>query len=265
MKRLTVISVFLLFVFISLSLFSVNDSTKQRITFLIDVNGGYGTFLNEQPLPKHVYTEFHSLSGSYSLKSPLCAGTNVSLNYYARPNKRGAQKFLGAGSGINMMKYTVIRSFFDHSDRYYMSSSYNTYSIHELMYKVNTLRVSAFVNGGVQYRNGFFLKNNLGMLFNTYVGKEEYINTVLRTSWVYVSVPPAPGDPSGGGWRPEKVERQETVSEKNYYKNSFSAFYSLNLGFKFKNIVYHLEPEIMVMNTRLNCILKYQAGVIFLL
>jgi len=244
---------------LSLNVTAKSDSTKQFGKLMLEITAGKGQFFLGKPIP---YT--NELYNQYELGMPYVGSVNFSYNFKIRAGKDFTQKLFGVGGGLAFTTYTFKHIFSDYQEPGKTYSYYYEFSKHESSYNINMLHYKIFFSKGTYYTSGFFLRNCFGVCLNTYVNKKTDTYT-LHTTGSELTYDPASPYASPFGYYYKQIDNYEKVTEKNYSRTSYSAFYSLDLGFKFKKIVYYAAPELFILNNQWNSIIKLQAGIIFLM
>lgn len=249
----------ILLLVLSSSVCAKSDSTKKFNKFMLEATAGMGQFILGKPIP---YT--NEVYNQYELGMPYSGSVNFSYNFKIKPGRDFSKKFFGVGGGLAFTTYTFKHLF---SDYHYYGKTFSydyDYSRNESSYNINMLHYKLFFSKGTYYASGFFLRNSFGVCLNTYVNKKTD-TYILHTTGSELTFDPASPYANPFGYYYKQVDNYETITEKNYSRPSYSAFYSVDLGYNFKRIIYYAAPELFILNNNLNCVVKLQAGMIFLM
>lgn len=221
--------------------------------YFAEVNGGSGFFTT----PSFVSSKNAALSGNYKLSAPLCVGLYSGMNFnYSVSQKSFIGRFLSIGIGLDYMTYQAHHTFENYATGSKSSHIYHEFSQHGLSYRVNTFSPSVFFSSTVIFPGNFYVRNRFGLAFTTYLRKRSYTYTDHVTGTEFITYPSP---------YTQYYDWVTTVHEYNYDKLRYNAYYDLNLGTHYKNVVLYLSPGILFMDNELHAVFKLQAGALFFL
>ncbi len=235
------------------------DSTKKSSKYFIDVNAGMGQFL----FGKALFSETEKIPGVFTFSRPVAGGISFGKNFSeTRSKKYHFKSYLSVGGGIHFLSYQIDHTINNYS--FYNPDTYKNYvfSQNQCSYRVNMVNYSVFLSNSTLFEGNFFIRNKFGLALATYANKNDMHYTAHITGWGTEQNPGLMSLSNPGGYYTTTYNYDKTIIEKNYDKVSYNMFYSLSIGTKYKKIIYYASPEILLLNNRLNSVLKYQVGMI---
>lgn len=258
------ISVLVYIIFISLFANAGDSLSCKMRKMYLELSGGKGGLILGDP---YMYLDPTGIRNNYSISSINSTQLNFGFRLIKKDCKirKGVDHFIYIGCGITHFNYTVDLKPVD----YYVKSGTGTtkynYDFDNLAINVNKLNYSLFTNMGAQFPKGFYISNSIGFSYSTYINKKEvsYNEQITYTGYKFGSEFISPSNPSGYYW----VETDETIErkEKNYLENKFNLYYSLQLGYKIKNVIPYGSAEMNYLDDGSTSIYIFRVGLRVLL